>query len=289
MEICNNIHRLKITFQVTETINRDVYIYILFGKKIYLVDAGVVGSVNEIAEYLTGHGRNISELGAVFLTHTHPDHIGGLSEIKDIAPSCIIYGPKTEQVWVENIDEQFRQRPIPNFYKLIGKSVKLDKALLPNEKIEIEDGLVLKTIDSKGHSHGSISYMLNQKILFTGDSIPAKDDMPIFTSLADSIKTLRDIMEITGIEIVLSAWEDVLINKRINEYIQNALDTLLKIKEAVLEVCSNYHDATLDEKIGMVCIKLNMETLKNNPLFQHSITLAIEETIFENDIYKIKW
>jgi glyoxylase-like metal-dependent hydrolase (beta-lactamase superfamily II) len=277
MEICTNIHRLKIIFQVTETVNRYVYVYIIFGEKIYLVDTGIRGSVFRIIEHLKKHGRDISEISDVFLTHAHPDHIGGLADIKKIVPDCRVYGPKTEQIWVENIDEQFRQRPIPNFYTLVAGSVKLHKTLSPGEKVEMENGLIFTTIDSKGHSHGSISYLLNAKILFTGDAIPARGDFPIFTSLDDSIKTLSHIMRMNNVEILLPAWDDRIIGNDIAGYIQGASDSLIKIKEIVQAICLNYQYQSIEEKYNIVCAKLKIENLKNNPLFQRSITSAILE------------
>ena len=121
MKIAGNIHRLKIEFDVTPEIRRFVYIYLIEGRHLYLIDTGVDGTEKMIASYLKIIGRSIGEIRAVLLTHSHPDHIGAAYRICT-ASGCKVYASAGERNWIEDIDEQFANRPIPNFYKFVNNN-----------------------------------------------------------------------------------------------------------------------------------------------------------------------
>lgn len=70
------VHQIKIDFLVTEQIKRYVYVYIIEGKRCYLIDSGTYRSEGIIEDYLQSIGRSVSDIRGIFLTHEHPDHIG---------------------------------------------------------------------------------------------------------------------------------------------------------------------------------------------------------------------
>ena len=113
------VHQIKIDFHVTEQIKRYVYVYIIEGKCCYLIDSGTYGSEEIIKDYLHSIGRSVSDIRAIFLTHAHPDHIGTAAYFQNKA-KCRIYASVGERRWIEDVDLQFRERPIPNFYQLAG-------------------------------------------------------------------------------------------------------------------------------------------------------------------------
>lgn len=73
------IHHIKVDFNVTSEIQRYVYVYIIEAKYCYLVDSGVYGCEKQILNYLKGIGRSSEDIKGIFVTHSHPDHIGALS------------------------------------------------------------------------------------------------------------------------------------------------------------------------------------------------------------------
>ena len=194
MKITNHIHLIRNEFNVTPEVKRYINIYLIIGENCYLIDSGVAGSVKIIEEYMHSIGRKISDIKGIFLTHSHPDHIGGAAEIKSIA-GVKVYAPKQELEWIENIDLQYKERPIPNFYRLLSQSVEVDMALSGGDLILLEDGLQIRAVETPGHSHGSMSFVLNDTVIFTGDAIPVEHDLPILVDYEQSIKSLDKIDE----------------------------------------------------------------------------------------------
>lgn len=87
MKITETIHALKHRFQIPVSpemkVDRFVYSYIVFGKEgVYLVDSGVMASEKAIYDYITRQGRSVAEIKSLFLTHSHPDHVGSVKLIK---------------------------------------------------------------------------------------------------------------------------------------------------------------------------------------------------------------
>ncbi len=271
MKINEKIHRIKCYFNVTETIRRFVYVYIIFGEYIHIIDTGVSSSYDEIVSYIEEQGRSINEVKNVLLTHTHPDHIGSVCAIKE-KTNCMVYSSLMERDWVEDINIQFKERPIPNFYSLVNKSTKIDCFISDNEILELENDIHIEVVETKGHSQGSLSFRyLEENILFTGDAIPVVGEIPIFVSCKDSIKSLEKILEIPNVISYLSAWDDAVsvdsINKAIN-LLNNIFDVVKEVKK---ENLSEY------ETFTKVCNRMNLNHLIDNILFKNSIYFTIKE------------
>lgn len=275
MKICDNVHQIRIHFNVTEDIKRYVYIYIIEGKKLYLVDSGVKGSEKIIEDYLFSINKSIKDIKGIFLTHSHPDHIGSAAKLKGLSKSKI-YAPYDEKEWIEDIDKQFKERPIPNFYGLSDKSVKIDKYLKKKEIIKLEEDIHFKVVDASGHSRGSLSYLwIERNILFTGDAVPVPGDIPIFTDFKRSIDTLERLKSIDEINFCLPAWDRVY-NK--NEY-KGVIDSSIKLLNNINDEVRCLKLKTNDKKeiFENVCNNLNMNSFKSNPLFKKSVLSCLDK------------
>lgn len=278
MKVNYRVHQLKITFNITPEIERFVYIYLIEGKKCYLIDTGVDGSEKYIADYMNAIGRDITEIAGIFLTHSHPDHIGAASEIKQTS-KCLVYAGTGEKDWIENIDRQYAERPIPNFYGLLKKSVGIDILVRDGDRIEPEKGLTFIIYETSGHSRESLSFYLQEdKILFTGDAIPVVDDVPIYISAVQSIETLNKVLALDGVEWYCPAWDEVKSSRAGKAAIENALSHLLMIDQEVKRVMENADSADTDIILASVCEKLNMNPCTINPLFRTSILSNILNT-----------
>jgi hydroxyacylglutathione hydrolase len=279
MRVNPRVHQIKIVFNITPQIERFVHIYLIEGKKCYLIDTGVDGSEELIAGYMTTIGRDIREIRAVLLTHSHPDHIGAASEIKRIS-GCDVYACAGEQEWIENIDQQFAERPIPNFYGLLKKPVAIDNVVKDGDLIDFETGLTFRVYETSGHSQESLSYyLLQDRILFTGDAIPIAGDIPIYISKNRSRDTLEKLYEMHNVDIFCSAWDQVRNQVDGKAAIKAGLEYLNKIDETVQTVKSEFRRSKDNEAIFVeVCERLNLNMLLINPLFRTSLLSHIENT-----------
>ena len=131
----------------------------------YLIDSGVAGSEKLVADYMQSIGRQITDIQGIFLTHAHPDHIGAAAEIKRRS-GCEIFAPAKGLSWIENIERQFAERPIPNFFHLLSESVHVDHPLFGEEVVECEQHITLQAMATPGHSDDSLSYILNDRVMF---------------------------------------------------------------------------------------------------------------------------
>ena len=260
------IHQIRVDFNVTEQIKRFVYVYIIEAKHCYMIDSGVYGCEKQIIEYLQEIGKNVSDIRGIFLTHAHPDHIGSAAWFQETA-GCKLYASEGEKRWIEDIDLQFKERPIPNFYNLAGKSSKVDVVVKDGDIISLEEGLDVQVISTPGHSVDEVSYLVNGA-LFIGDSVPVKGDIPIMVDEQASRNTLKRIRMISDIATYYPAWDYTYSKEEMEKKLESAEKLLDMLKDAVRTVDDGMELSNLADA---VCERLKLPMLKINPLFARTI------------------
>ena len=242
MEITPTIQAIRHQFTVPVApgmaLDRFVYTYLIYGETITLIDTGVAGCEVQIFDAIRSTGRDPSEIALVILTHSHPDHIGAARAIQQ-ATNCSIAAHPAERTWIENVELQNRERPVPGFATLVGGSVQIDHELVDGDCIEIDerDAREIQVFHTPGHSQGSISlFMHSDGVLFSGDAIPVKGDLPIYDDALVSVQSVQRLRKLTGIRTLLSAWDEP--KKGTDVYLQMdlAVTYLQTIHEAV---CTN--------------------------------------------------
>lgn len=270
MNIAENVHLIRKEFYVTPEVKRYINIYLITGESCYLIDSGVSGSEKIIDEYLHSIGRNMSDIKGIFLTHAHPDHIGGAAEIKRIT-DCKVYAPMLELDWIEDIDIQYSERPIPNFYTLLSESVKVDVPLQDGDSVILEEGIEICALLTRGHSHGSMSFMLGNNFIFTGDAIPIAHDLPIFVDYEQSLYSLDRINELSNVQYFCPAWDEIYDKIRLNKVVNDSKRMLHKLKDAVHQVEKEYKQYNESEKLTMIFKQADILQYVGNPLVVKSI------------------
>ena len=214
MQLTPSIHALRHTFTIPAApgivLDRFVYSYIIVGETITLIDTGVAGCEKAIFDTIRSAGRDPAEIALIILTHSHPDHIGAAKAIRD-ATGCSIAAHPAERGWIEDVELQNRERPVPGFVTLVGGPVQLDHELVDGDGIEPDDTRTvdLQVFHTPGHSKGSISlWMESEGALFSGDAIPVAGDLPVYDDAVSSVRSLQRLRGITGIRILLSAWDE---------------------------------------------------------------------------------
>lgn len=280
MQISKKVHLIKIPFQIPiapgKTMERFVNIFLIIGKKIHLVDAGVKGSHEIIFDYIANIGRNKNEIANIFLTHSHPDHIGAAKKIKELTRCCVSANP-VELDWIEDTDKQFRERPVPGFYDFVEGPVKVDKLLSSQEVIPLEDEITFKILYTPGHSDGSTSFkLIEEEILFTGDAILLPGEMPIYTDVEKYFKSLELIDTCKNLKTILSAWDIPRHGDEIASLIGSSKNYIERILTAVQKVAVNQNDYNNMEFGLAVLNELQLPPIIANPLILKSFKASLD-------------
>lgn len=270
MQINNQVHLIRKEFYVTPEVKRYINIYLIVGKYCYLVDSGVAGTHTLIEEYLKSMNRQMTDIKGIFLTHSHPDHIGAAAEVQR-QTNCEIYAPIEEVPWIEDIGKQFSERPIPNFFNLLSESVKVSQPLKDGDSILLEEGIRINALSTKGHSHGSMSFLLNDETVFTGDTIPVVGDFPVFVDYKQTIESLNKLQSLAGIKNYCPAWDGVYDREKFDAVIANSKRMLTRLKDAVAQVEKDFPMGSEAEKVQEIYKRADMMNFSGNPLVARSI------------------
>lgn len=271
------VKQIKIDFNVTPEIKRFVFVYAIMTKgSCYLIDSGVAGSEEIIEKTLVENGFSPADVKGIFLTHAHPDHIGSANYFRNHY-GAKIYASEGERAWIEDIDLQFKERPIPNFYNLAGHSTIVDCAVKDKDTICLEDDLTVEVIGTAGHSADQVSYRINDMI-FIGDAIPVKGDIPIFIDLEKTKNTIRILQELEDIRLYYPAWDQTYSYELMQTKLAEAKELVDKLESAVRK---NDNNMDILELVNKVSDNMQMPMLKSNPLFTRTV-----EALHKLDSYK---
>ena len=263
------IHQIKIDFNVTDKIKRYVYVYIVEGEQCYLIDSGVAGSEKFIEQYLHSIDRRVEDMKGIFLTHAHPDHIGTAAYFQEKV-GCEIYASEKEKRWIENIDLEFSERPIPNFYHLAGKSAKVTRTVKDGDIVTLEKDIEVQIVGTPGHSIDEISFVIGENV-FIGDSIPVKRDIPIYIDPVETLNSMNKIIQLPDVTTFFPAWDTIYNKNEVTEKVKSAAELIHRIDECVKEACAE--DINVEDEVlcHLVCEKLEMPFLLSNPLFKTTV------------------
>jgi hydroxyacylglutathione hydrolase len=244
MKISTNTHQIRQQFEIPispeTSINRFVNYFLIEGQKLYLIDTGTKNSIQEMRAYLHKINRSFEDISAIFLTHSHPDHIGSVSELVK-QTNCKVYAPSTEKRWIEDVDLQFKERPVPGFFDIVGGSAPVDFCYSDGETIQLEPTIHLTPISVPGHSDGSTCLLFHEdRILFTGDALLLPGELPIYTNAKAYLNSLEKIRAVAEVDAYLSAWDDIRTKNEIATLLDQSAAYVQSIGKAV-DACRNLY------------------------------------------------
>lgn len=240
MQVTPAIHALRHPFKIPVApgiaIDRFMYSYIIFGETITLIDTGVAGSETAIFDYIRSIGRDPREISLIILTHSHPDHIGAAKAIHQ-ATGCSVMAHPAERAWIEDVDRQNRERPVPGFSSLVGGSVQPDFEIADGDVIDPDgtEAYEIQVFHTPGHSAGSVSLLLQAEgALFCGDAVPVEGDLPVYDDARQSVHSVKKLKSIRGIRHLLSSWDEPRAGEDAYGQMDRALAYLQKIHDIVI-------------------------------------------------------
>jgi glyoxylase-like metal-dependent hydrolase (beta-lactamase superfamily II) len=211
MQITDHVYAKKINFQgVTPAgvMERTVHVYLVTGKETScLIDTGVYPGFDSVVDFITGAGKKAGDISEILLTHSHVDHIGSLKSLKAYL-GCPAAASEFSAGGIEDIGEQFRRRPAPNFYDFVQGSANVERKLKDKDCTRL-GGSTLIAYAVPGHEKGHLAFFHQEDgVLFTGDSIPVPEDLPIYEYLSAEVNSLCRMRDLEGVRVLLmSSWE----------------------------------------------------------------------------------
>jgi glyoxylase-like metal-dependent hydrolase (beta-lactamase superfamily II) len=137
---------------------------------VVLVDTGLPGRADKIASAIAEARRRIGEVHTILLTHWHPDHVGGVAELRRRSGARIV-----AHALDASAISGAKARPTAAFLRLIAaimpapESVPVDEMLTADGPISVPGFTAYHT---PGHTAGHASFLLDRAggVLFTGDA-----------------------------------------------------------------------------------------------------------------------
>jgi glyoxylase-like metal-dependent hydrolase (beta-lactamase superfamily II) len=189
MKITENIFSIK-----CGTVN--FYIY-QKGHAIIAIDSGYCKPV--IEEELNRMNIKADKIYHLFLTHSDIDHAGGL----------LIF--KNANIFISGDEEQMISHRRPRKFGFLYNSSFNKPYILLKDNDEVSIGSIrIKAIETPGHTPGSMSYIIDDEILFVGDAIKlfkgkAKPNRSFSMDYEKQLESIRKIAEISGIKYLFTA------------------------------------------------------------------------------------
>jgi len=176
--------------------------HLIIGKEIVMIDAGMPNKLQLFKKVLSRHKIDPARIKLIVLTHSHCDHCGSASEIRDLTGAKIAIH-ESERDCVEHDKVQ-----IPKGVNFKGKitrplifSLKIPfpkftpDILLDNEPYSLSEfGIDGQIIHTPGHTIGSVSVILDSGEAFVGcmahNGFPfrLKPGLPIYAQDINAIK-----------------------------------------------------------------------------------------------------
>ena len=195
----------KMTPLESQAFNEDVYViqdsfvnmFLIKGDEHYIaIDAG--NNAGHIRQELGKLNIEEAEVVAVFLTHTDADHTAALSLFTNA------------RIYISEAEEQMIDGRTPRFL-FVNNTLASEPELVEDGQVITVSGLKVHGILTPGHTPGAMSYLMDDKYLFVGDSLSLEEGKvnlfnDFFNMDSETQRTsLKKLVDLPGVEYLFTA------------------------------------------------------------------------------------
>lgn len=156
--------------------------FLIRDKNILLVDTGTRNLENKILKFITSRGYKASDLKFIFLTHTHYDHAGSVSQLKHLTDAKVIVHD-SEAIFLRNGFTHIPKgtNPFFKFISWMGRKEKIEKRTAWYKKVDPDIvfaeslslspfGFNAEILHTPGHTIGSSTLVFEDRAV-VGDAM----------------------------------------------------------------------------------------------------------------------
>lgn len=139
------------------------------------------------------------EIKHILITHQDTDHVGAVeADSPGLFKEAVLYVGETENRYLTG---ETRRKVIYHMYKLPHVTINNEKVLLTDGQVIDIDGIKIECLLVPGHTWGHMVYLVDDKYLFTGDTIwfGADGGYSFIAALAEdnklAVKSLAELEE----------------------------------------------------------------------------------------------
>lgn len=176
-----------------QTLISNFYIY-TDGENTICFDTGYIPIIIKIA--LKKINIIPDSVSHIFLTHSDYDHVGGIKLFKKA------------QVFISVDEEKMITFKKPRLLFLFNRRIKSKYEMLKDDDITYIGKIKVKSITTPGHTPGSMSYLVNDSILFAGDTLTIQNSKikPFFRlqnmNTTQQKESIRKLLKIENIKFI---------------------------------------------------------------------------------------
>ncbi|MGW2376547.1 MBL fold metallo-hydrolase [Kitasatospora sp. NPDC001683] len=156
----------------------NVNAHLLLGRRPVIVDAGIPGSGQKIADRITAHGVDPADVSLIVITHGHIDHFGSAAELHRLTGAPVAghvadLGPyRSGRAREPYLPTGPMGRLMARNKNLHVRAEPFEPAVLIRGETSLEDfGVAARIMPTPGHTAGSVSVLTDDGDLVAGDLV----------------------------------------------------------------------------------------------------------------------